>query len=165
MVGGCSTRLLGDQVPVGIDFAAGLVDIHVHAVTAGLFRAALPGRVFGSFKVIGLVVQGHLAVVLHAVFKGFDVDQAPVDGFQVAQALVGNGDMAVEAGDGRQHVPENVGGEKLDFVYGYEQVTGAFAAPVHARRRLQQAQQEYLGGAFDNRVGRRRAYVQDGVLP
>ena len=105
--------LLGDQVPVGIDFAAGLVDVHVHAVAAGLFSAALFGRVFGGLKVVGLVVQGHLAVVLHAELQGLDVDQAPVDGFEVAQALVGDGEVAVEPGDGRQHVAQDIGGEEL----------------------------------------------------
>ena len=127
---------LGDQVSLGIDFAAGFVDIHVHAVAAGLFRAALTGGIFGGFKVIGLVIQGHLAVVFNAELQGFDVDQAPVDGFQVSQALVGNGDVAIEPGDRRQHVSQDIGGEEFHLVYADEQVAAAFAPPVHTCRGL-----------------------------
>ena len=51
------------------------------------------------------------------------------------------------------------------LVDGDEQVAGPFPAPVHARRRLQQAKQEHLGGAFHHRVGRGRAHVEHGILP
>ena len=104
---------LGDQVSLSVYLAAGFVDIHVHAVAAGLFRAALLGGVFGGFKVIGLVIQRHLAVVFNAELQGFNIDQPPVDGFKVSQALVGNGDMAIQPGDRRQHVSQDIRGRGI----------------------------------------------------